>query len=243
MSKFYYDLHIHSCLSPCGDNDSTPNSIAGMGELNSLNLMALTDHNSTKNVPAFFKAAERHSITAVAGMELTTSEDIHTLCLFEHLEGALDFDSMLENYKMPFKNDAKIFGNQLVCDENDNILSEEENLLINATFLSLDEAWEKVKEYGGILIPAHIDRKSNGIISVLGAFPQSPKFRLAELNFKNSIDRYKELTEVQNFLVNSDAHYLWDIKEKEDFLELDADINATGDEIRKALFEFLRGAK
>lgn len=243
MSKFYYDLHIHSCLSPCGDNDSTPDSIAGMGELNSLNLMALTDHNSTKNVPAFFKAAERHSITAVAGTELTTSEDIHALCLFEHLEGAQDFDSMLENLKMPFKNDAQIFGNQLICDENDNILGEEENLLINATFLSLDEAWEKVKEYGGILIPAHIDRKSNSIFSVLGAFPETPKFNIAELNFKNSIDRYKELTGVQNFLVNSDAHYLWDIKEKEDFLELDADINATSDEIRKALFEFLRGAK
>jgi len=243
MSKFYYDLHIHSCLSPCGDNDSTPDSIAGMGELNSLNLMALTDHNTLKNVPAFFKAAERHSITAVAGTEITTSEDIHALCLFEHLEGALDFDSMLEGLKMQFKNDAKVFGNQFVCDENDNILYEEENLLINATFLSLDDAYEKAMEYGGILIPAHIDRKSNGIISVLGSFPQSPKFNVAELNFKNSIDRYKELTGVNTFLVNSDAHYLWDIKEKEDFLELDADLNASGDEIRKALFEFLRGAK
>lgn len=243
MSKFYYDLHIHSCLSPCGDNDSTPDSIAGMGELNELNLMAITDHNSLKNSPAFFKAAERHSITPVAGMELTTSEDIHALCLFEHLEGALDFDRALESLKMPFKNDAKIFGNQLVCDENDNVLSEEENLLINATFLSLDEAYEKVIEHGGILIPAHIDRKSNGIISILGSLPETPKFNIAELNFRNSIDSYREMTGVNTFLVNSDAHYLWDIKEKEDFLELDADLNASGDEIRKALFEFLRGAK
>ena len=79
MNRFYYDLHIHSCLSPCGDNDSTPDSIVGMGELNGLNIMALTDHNSCKNCPAFFKAAERHNITAVAGMELTTAEDIHVV--------------------------------------------------------------------------------------------------------------------------------------------------------------------
>ena len=102
MSKFYYDLHIHSCLSPCGDNDSTPDSIAGMGELNELNLMAITDHNSLKNAPAFFKAAERHGIIPVAGMELTTAEDIHIVCLFEFLSDALSFDSELEKRKIPF---------------------------------------------------------------------------------------------------------------------------------------------
>ncbi|MDO5479206.1 MAG: histidinol-phosphatase, partial [Clostridia bacterium] len=28
--KLYYDLHIHSALSPCGDNDMTPNNIVNM---------------------------------------------------------------------------------------------------------------------------------------------------------------------------------------------------------------------
>ena len=100
MKQYYYDLHIHSCLSPCGDDDSTPDSIVGMGELNGLNLMALTDHNTVKNAPAFFKAAERHGIVPVAGMELTTAEDIHVVCLFETLEGALDFDREIEKKRI-----------------------------------------------------------------------------------------------------------------------------------------------
>ena len=83
--RYYYDLHIHSCLSPCGDNDMTPDSIAGMGELNGLDIMALTDHNTLKNCPAFFKAAYRHGIIPVAGTELTTAEDIHAVCLFATL--------------------------------------------------------------------------------------------------------------------------------------------------------------
>ena len=81
MKRYYYDLHIHSCLSPCGDDDSTPDSIAGMGELNGLDIMALTDHNTCKNCPAFFEAALRHGILPIAGMELTTAEDIHAVCL------------------------------------------------------------------------------------------------------------------------------------------------------------------
>ncbi len=73
MRKFYYDFHLHSCLSPCGDNDMTPNNIAGMAKLNGLNIVALTDHNSVLNTPAFFEAAKRYSIVPVAGMELTTA--------------------------------------------------------------------------------------------------------------------------------------------------------------------------
>ena len=116
MKKYYYDLHIHSCLSPCGDNDSTPDSIAGMGELNGLNIMALTDHNSLKNCPAFFEAARRHGIVPIAGMELTTAEDIHIICLFESLDEALGFDSLIDSKRIKIKNKAEIFGEQLQFD-------------------------------------------------------------------------------------------------------------------------------
>lgn len=81
MERFY-DLHLHSCLSPCADNDMTPVNIAGMGMLNGLSVMALTDHNSCGNCPAFFEACRSYGITPVAGMELTTAEDIHVVCLF-----------------------------------------------------------------------------------------------------------------------------------------------------------------
>ena len=88
MSRYTYDLHVHSCLSPCADNDNTPNNIAGMATILGLNIIALTDHNTCKNCPAFFTAAKRYGLVPVAGMELTTSEDIHVVCLFENLEDA-----------------------------------------------------------------------------------------------------------------------------------------------------------
>ena len=86
MTPYYYDLHIHSCLSPCADNDMTPNNIAAMSALKGLQIIALTDHNSCKNCPAFLEACRANGIIAVAGMELSTAEDIHLVCLFEELD-------------------------------------------------------------------------------------------------------------------------------------------------------------
>ena len=223
MKNYYYDLHIHSCLSPCGDDDSTPDSIAGMGELNGLDIMALTDHNTCKNCPAFFEAAVKHGILPVAGMELTTAEDIHTVCLFPNLEKALQFEAELRSRRILFENRADIFGNQFVCDSEDNIVGEEKFLLSNATTVSLDEAPSFVEKFGGICYPAHIDRDSNGVIAVLGAFPEFPKFYCAELHNKEKLTDYIEKSglSAEKFVFSSDAHYLWDIKEKSDYLTLD----------------------
>ena len=110
MKRFYYDLHIHSCLSPCADDDNTPNNLLGMASLSGINILALTDHNSTKNCPAFFEAAAEYGIIPVAGMELTTSEDIHVVCLFGDLDSALRFDKSLDSYRIPIKNKPDIFG-------------------------------------------------------------------------------------------------------------------------------------
>ena len=83
MNRYYYDLHTHSSLSPCADNDNTPYNLVGMAVLSGINILALTDHNTCKNCPAFFAAAKQYGIIAVAGMELTTAEEIHVVCLFE----------------------------------------------------------------------------------------------------------------------------------------------------------------
>ena len=242
MNRFYYDLHIHSCLSPCGDDSSTPNSIAGMGELNGLNIMALTDHNTAKNCPAFIKAAKRHGIIPVCGMELTTSEDIHVVCLFDSLEGALTFDSEINRLRVSYVNEPEVFGNQLIVDDEDNLLASESNLLINAVMLSLDDAPSLVEKYGGICYPAHIDRTSNSVSAVLGAFPDYLGFKVAELHDKTKLDEYSLFSKLdkENLLVSSDAHYLWDISEQENYLMLDADFNDS-EEIVKSLFNRLKG--
>ncbi len=235
--RYYYDLHLHSCLSPCGDDEATPDSIAGMGELNGLDIMALTDHNTAKNCPAFFKAAQRHGIIPLGGMELTTAEDIHMVCLFDKLDNAMAFGEFIESRRIPIKNRTDIFGNQLICDDEDNIIGTEENLLTNATTVSLEEAPEAVERYGGVCYPAHIDRQANGIIAVLGAFPEKPYFPVCEVHDSEKTDEYAERYG-KRIVSSSDAHYLWDIREKDKFLELDCE----RENAACAVINYLRGA-
>ncbi|MBO4694135.1 MAG: PHP domain-containing protein [Clostridia bacterium] len=241
MSRYYYDLHIHSCLSPCADNDNTPNNIAGMASLCGLNIIALTDHNSCKNCPPFFEACQRYGIIPVAGMELTTAEDIHVLCLFEELENAMSFDSMIGRRRMLIKNRVDVFGNQLILDGQDNIIGEEEYFLSNATDVSIESVIKLVSVYDGICYPAHIDRQANGIISVLGTFPEIPNFKCVEINRPEKQEEYTQkygLSDKQ-VIISSDAHYLTDIRDKKNYFDID-DEPYSAAMVRKKLFEILR---
>lgn len=224
MNKYYYDMHIHSCLSPCGDNDMTPNNIASMGVLNGLNIMALTDHNSSKNCPAFVVAAKRQGIIPICGMELTTAEDIHVVCLFPSLERAMLFDEFVDSERIKIPNKPNIFGEQLIMDENDEIIGTESNLLLNATGITIEQVPEIVSRFRGICYPAHIDREANGIIATLGAFPENSGFHLAEFadssNIEDYLKRYSAIAD-KKLVVSSDAHYLWNIKERQEFFEID----------------------
>lgn len=245
MSRYYYDLHIHSCLSPCADNDMTPANIAGMAALQGLNLVALTDHNSCKNCPAFFTHAHRYGIVPVAGMELTTSEDIHALCLFPSLESAMNFDEIVEKKLIKVKNKPEIFGDQLIINDDDEPVCAFEPLLINATTLDLLEAYETVASLGGVCYPAHIDRESGGLIAILGAFPEFPCYSAFELNFSSSLSeylrRFPELAAKQ-LIVSSDAHDLGSISEAENALELYDDPYSSA-AVRRELMSCLRGGK
>lgn len=241
MKRYYYDLHIHSCLSPCGDVDNTPCNIAGMASLCGLDIVALCDHNSTRNCPAFFEAAKRYGIVPIAGMELTTSEDIHVVCLFKTLESVETFNKEIDTYKFPLKNRPEIFGFQQVLDGNDNVIDEEENLLINATSLSVEDVPKIVSKYGGICYPAHIDRTSNGIISVLGTFPEKSDFKCVEFYDAKNRDEYVKKYSLQDkkIIVSSDAHYLTQIKDKENYFLLPDNLT-NANQIVNALFDFLR---
>ena len=240
MNRYYYDLHIHSCLSPCADDDNTPNNIAGMASLCGLNIVALTDHNSSKNCPAFFKACKRYGIIPVAGMELTTSEDIHVVCLFKQLEKAMAFDEMIGSRRTLIKNRTDVFGNQMIMDGEDNIIGNEEYFLSNATDISVEEVQSLVSGYGGICYPAHIDRQANGIISVLGTFPKSLDFKCVEINKRSNVDEYLQKYGLQDktVIISSDAHYLTDIRDKENYFEFDGEL-CGWESVLEKLFEKL----
>ena len=241
MNRYYYDFHIHSCLSPCADNDMTPNNIAGMGVVAKLDIMALTDHNTCRNCPAFFRTAEANGIVPVAGMELTTAEDIHLVCLFERLEDAMNFDTAVNEKRIPFRNRVDIFGEQMIMNENDEVIGIEENLLSNATMITVDGAPALVGSFGGICYPAHIDREANGIVATLGIFPEFPFFPCAEYHDGDQRPEYEErfeLLKAKPHVVSSDAHYLWDISGRLNCFELECGENH--EDIRKALFERLK---
>ena len=243
MTKYKCDLHVHSCLSPCGDDDMTPANIAGMATINSLGVVALTDHNTSKNCPAFFAQAKAHGIIPIAGMELTTAEDIHVVCLFPTLESAMEFDSFVAEKRMRFPNKPDIFGHQYIIDENDQIIGEESDLLINATSLSLEEAFEEVAARGGVSYPAHIDRASNGIISMLGTFPDEPKYTAFELHSAEALSEYTEKYPIIKNLartVSSDAHYLWDISDNGYEIEIDDEPYSSA-LVRQRIIDYLLG--
>ena len=243
MNRFYYDLHIHSCLSPCGDDDNTPNNIAGMASLCELDIVALTDHNSAKNCPAFFAAAEKYGIIPIAGMELTTSEDIHVVCLFEKLSDALLFDEHLEKRRLLIKNKPEFFGEQLILDEEDNVIGKEENLLTNASFISIEEIFSVVKGFGGFAYPAHIDRDSYSITAVLGSIPTDTEFTFFELHDAERKEEFSKKYGIdkEKIIISSDAHNLTSLKDKENFFLLDCD-KSDSDAVRKKLFEMLRNS-
>ncbi len=241
--KFTYDLHIHSCLSPCADDDMTPGNIAGMAYLQGLKLVALTDHNSSANCPAFFALARKLGIIPIAGMELTTAEDIHVVCLFPSLDGAMEFDKIVSEKLFFVQNRPDIFGHQLIMDENDEITGEIDPLLINATSLDLKSAFETVRDLGGVCYPAHVDRDSSGIIAVLGDIPEDVAYSAFEIHNKDLLESFKEryprLNDMKN-IVSSDSHNLFSVPEAENEIELDVDPD-NEDEVRRGLIRYLRG--
>lgn len=241
MTEYFYDLHIHSALSPCADNDMTPNNIAGMAAIKGLSVLALTDHNSAKNCPAFFEACKRQGIIAIAGMELSTAEDIHLVCLFRELEDAMRFDLEIEKHLMPIKNRPDIFGDQQILDGEDEQIGEFETLLISATDLPIDEAIELARSYGAHVHPAHIDRESNGILAILGDIPAEYGFNALELRERTSLEgicaRVQGI-DGKNILVCSDAHHLWDISEAENALLIDDEPYSSA-LVRQRIFEML----
>ena len=239
--KLYYDLHIHSCLSPCGEDDMTPANIAGMAQLCGLELIALTDHNSTRNCPAFFAECRRRGIIPVAGCELTTAEDIHIICLFPGLTEAAAFGGALQRHRILIPNRADIFGRQLIYDEHDRPAGSEEHLLINATDLPLEEACTFARRFGAAVYPAHVDREANGIIAVLGDLPPRPSFGDAEYNLPENAGpyraRYPRLAGMRT-VVGSDAHRLDALRDAENRLELSGQDEAG---LTAALIRLLNG--
>lgn len=218
MKELFYDFHLHSCLSPCGDDNMTPANIAGMAFVNGLQAIALTDHNTARNCPAFLKHCEAYGLVGLPGMELTTSEEVHVVCLFTRLENALAFDEYVHEQLIKIPNRKEYFGEQIIRDENDEAVGEEPYFLPNATNISFDAVYDLLESYGGFMIPAHLDKTSTSLISNLGFVPPDSKFKCFELHKMENLHRLRKTNPyLDNCVVicDSDAHYLENIHQAE----------------------------
>ena len=189
MEKVIYDLHTHSALSPCGDNDMTVNNMLNMAVLGGIQVMAITDHNSCKNCPAAVEVAKELPIDLIPGMELCTSEEVHVICLFGQLEQAMAFDAYVHDHLPPVKNRPEIFGEQRILNAADEIIGYEPYLLINATAISIEEVVPLVRRFGGICYPAHIDKSSTSVFSNLGYFSAHWGFSTVEIACRENVEQ------------------------------------------------------
>lgn len=202
----------------------TPNNIAQMSKLLGLNVIALTDHNSVLNCEAVMKLGSENDLCVIPGMELTTAEEIHVVCLFPNLDKALQWGDYVKAHQMQFPNRTDIYGRQVIMDENDEETGEVENLLILATDISVMNVKELVENYDGVCYPAHINRDSMSIISSLGGIPPECGFKTAEVSSSGNIEELKKAHPIlADMLIvrDSDAHYLQNMKDAENFFELD----------------------
>ena len=158
------DLHVHTVLSPCAEVEMIPPLIVETALDLGISLIAITDHNTTANIPAVQKAALSTPLVVLPGMELQTREDIHSLCLFDTLNLAERFQEIVDPTLPNIINDGDHFGAQYVVDHTGEFIREETRLLITSSSLSLNEAFKLVSELGGLFIPAHINRRTFGLI-------------------------------------------------------------------------------
>lgn len=202
------DFHNHSCLSPCGSLDQSPRILADIAASRGAKVLALTDHNSSLNCPAFAKVCPSRGILPIFGMEATTQEEIHFLCLFTSLEASLDFSQYAYSIILPFPNNPEKTGDQVYVDEEDNIEGEVEYYLVNPLELTTDTIGARVAEYGGIVIPAHVERPAFSMASQLGALVKGPWAALECTRIPPMMDGKVLDTLGYPLITSSDAHDL-----------------------------------
>lgn len=220
MSIFVCDLHMHSALSPCAENDMTPGNMVSMAFLNGLDVIAITDHCSSRNCEAamrcaeILKAEQGHAPLVIPGMEVEVAEGFHVLALFPDCEKALDFEAYLTARRPKIKNRVDIFGNQYVMNDDDEVVEEMSDLLSTGSDVDISTLYEKLDEMGAAAIPAHVDKDSYSMVASLGTVPPEWKGRLLEVSRRCNLPEFwtqhPELAS-HHYIVDSDAHQLPDI--------------------------------
>jgi predicted metal-dependent phosphoesterase TrpH len=211
VKTYIAELHSHTVLSPCAEVEMIPPLIVQAAIEKGINLLAITDHNASANVSAVQKAAHDTGLLVLPGMELQTREEVHVVCLFDTLEQLATWQDLVNQHLPPLENDIEYFGEQFVVDETGEFVRRETQLLLTSADLSLEEAIETVSSIGGLAIPAHIDRKANGLLEILGFVPAGVTIEALEISRHIAVDaaplRYPQIRGYP-LVRDGDAHRL-----------------------------------
>jgi hypothetical protein len=208
------DLHIHTVLSPCGDLGMSPRTIVEKAVEKNLEIIGITDHNTTRQIPVVAELAAEKGIFVLRGVEITSKEEIHCLAYFPDEDTCIRFQQYIDANLPYIENKEGTFGYQVLVDEHDRIVEMEEKLLITALNRGIEEIEKKVHSLGGIFVPAHIDKKVNSILSQLGFIPPGLHYDALEITcFTTAIEsrRKFQIDEKVCIIQNSDAHFPEDI--------------------------------
>jgi len=211
VNAYRSELHIHTVLSPCAGVEMIPPIIVGAALEKGINLIAITDHNSTENIGAVKKAAGGYPLTVLAGIELETREEVHTLCIFDTLEQAQALQKIVYEKLPATPNNPEFFGEQFIVDSTGEFLAHNTRLLSGAADISIEEAFNIVKNLNGLFIPAHVNRKAYGLINVLGIIPDSIQPDALEISRHTTLEQLKKdypQTRIFPIIQNGDVHFL-----------------------------------
>ncbi len=215
MLKIYTaDLHIHSCLSPCGDLDMSPRKIVAAAVEKQLDIIAITDHNASENIVATMKAAQRKPLTVLPGMEVTSEEEAHLIALFDRFEAMERFQKVVYENLISFSINRRAIEDQVIVNEKDEVEGFNDHLLFGAIAFSFQQLVEEVHRINGLAIASHVDRESFSIIAQLGFIPDDLPLDALEISPKISRQQARLLfPDVNRFplIKSSDAHYPGDI--------------------------------
>lgn len=214
LTWFCADLHVHTCLSHCADLTMSPKRIVMKARDKKLDIIGITDHNSAENVQATMRAAVGKDITVLGGMEIASAEEAHVIALFDNMDAVLKMQSMVYQHLMPGENREKIFGEQIIANELDEVEGYNQKLLIAATTMTLNGIVKEIHRINGIAIASHIDRESFSIVGQLGFIPPDLELEAVEMSaHAHKTEFLRKFPDVEQFpiIAASDAHFLDDI--------------------------------
>ncbi len=213
LTTYRADLHLHTCLSPCGEDEMKPLAIVRQAKKKGLQVIAICDHNSTKNVRAVCRAGQCEGVAVIKGIEICSQEEVHILGLFDGEDSLQELQQLLDE-NLSGQNNPELFGEQCLCDEDDSILGKDTTLLIGATKLSVEKVVDNIHSLGGLAVASHVDRDRFSLFSQLGFVPDRLKIDALEISPLHSVARARNrFPQIKDYPVVrcSDAHRLEEI--------------------------------